>query len=179
MTTDRIIEIHQATAYPESRSVYQALLQVWNECEQERNKIEAENFCHYSGLPSPQSYVEEAKCYDKYNQLLKDGDYVDVQKDGVQQIYKKDDGELYFKPYGEEDRVSAYFSNDIVKCDEVGNWITNDRYETIEDVENVSYSEEEIQFNVNNLLNTLLKGKMHSNMIAEIVNEWFGKFKKK
>jgi hypothetical protein len=29
--------------------------------------------------------------------------------------------QLYFKPYGEEDRVSAYFSNDICKCDEVGN----------------------------------------------------------
>lgn len=42
-----------------------------------------------------------------------------------------------------------------------------------------SYSEEEIQFNVNDLLNNLLRGKMHSNMIAGIVNEWFDKFKKK
>jgi hypothetical protein len=40
-------------------------------------------------------------------------------KDGVQQIYKRD-GQLYFN-LGEEDRVSAYFSNDICKCDEVGN----------------------------------------------------------
>lgn len=71
------------------------------------------------------------KCYDKYNQLLKEGDYVDVQKDGVHQIYKKADGQLYFAPYGEEDRVSAYFSNDIAKCDKDGCWINNDRYEDI------------------------------------------------
>jgi hypothetical protein len=74
---------------------------------------------------------EQVKCYDKFNQLLKEGDYVDVQKDGVHQIYKKDDGQLYFKPYGEEDRVSAYFSNDIAKCDANGNWLNNDRYEDI------------------------------------------------
>lgn len=36
MDTNRIREIHKGTAYPESRSVYQALLQVWNECEQEK-----------------------------------------------------------------------------------------------------------------------------------------------
>jgi len=35
----RIIEIHKETAYPESLSVYQALLQVWNECQQESNKL--------------------------------------------------------------------------------------------------------------------------------------------
>jgi hypothetical protein len=75
----------------------------------------------------------QIKCYDKYNQLLKEGDYVDVQKDGVHQIYKKDDNQLYFAPYGEEDRVSAYFSNDIAKCDKDGCWINNDRYEDIEE----------------------------------------------
>lgn len=42
-----------------------------------------------------------------------------------------------------------------------------------------SYTEEEIQFNVNKLMNDLFKGKMHSNMIAGIVNEWFETFKKK
>lgn len=34
MTSDRIKEIQQATAYPDSVSVKQALLQVWNECSQ-------------------------------------------------------------------------------------------------------------------------------------------------
>lgn len=39
MTTDRIKEIQQATAYPESVSVQQALLKVWNECEQEQLRL--------------------------------------------------------------------------------------------------------------------------------------------
>jgi len=34
MTSDRIKEIQKTTAYPDSVSVKQALLQVWNECEQ-------------------------------------------------------------------------------------------------------------------------------------------------
>ena len=36
MNSDRIKEIQQMTAYPKSVSVQQALLQVWNECEQEK-----------------------------------------------------------------------------------------------------------------------------------------------
>ena len=32
MTSERIKEIQQQTAYPDSISVQQALLQVWNEC---------------------------------------------------------------------------------------------------------------------------------------------------
>lgn len=35
MNSNRIEEIQKETAHPESVSVYQALLQVWNECEQE------------------------------------------------------------------------------------------------------------------------------------------------
>lgn len=77
--------------------------------------------------------MEYRKCYDRFNQPLKEGDYVDVQKDGVHQIYKKVDGQLYFKPYGKEDMVSAYFSNDIAKCDVDGNWINDDCYEEIEE----------------------------------------------
>lgn len=34
MNSERIKEIQKTTAYPESRSVHQALLQVWNECSQ-------------------------------------------------------------------------------------------------------------------------------------------------
>jgi hypothetical protein len=34
MTSERIKEIQQQTAYPDSVSVQQALLQVWNECSQ-------------------------------------------------------------------------------------------------------------------------------------------------
>ena len=40
MNSDRIKEIQSETAYPNSVSVYQALLQVWNECEQQQNKID-------------------------------------------------------------------------------------------------------------------------------------------
>jgi hypothetical protein len=38
MTSDRIKEIQETTSYPNSVSVQQALLQVWNECEQELSK---------------------------------------------------------------------------------------------------------------------------------------------
>ena len=36
MNIKRIKEIQQETAYPDSISVQQALLKVWNECEQEK-----------------------------------------------------------------------------------------------------------------------------------------------
>lgn len=39
MNSDRIKEIQEQTAYPESVSVKQALLQVWNECEQKQLSI--------------------------------------------------------------------------------------------------------------------------------------------
>ena len=38
MRIDRIKEIQEQTAYPDSVSVQQALLQVWNECELEKTK---------------------------------------------------------------------------------------------------------------------------------------------
>lgn len=43
MNIDRIKEIQQETAYPESVSVQQALLKVWNECEQEQLRIAGVN----------------------------------------------------------------------------------------------------------------------------------------
>lgn len=57
------------------------------------------------------------RCFDKFGVELKEGDIVDVQMDGEHEIYKKEDGQLYFKPYGKEDRVSAYFSNDMIKVE--------------------------------------------------------------
>ena len=41
MDSDRIKEIQQETAYPESVSVQQALLKVWNETAQEKLRIGA------------------------------------------------------------------------------------------------------------------------------------------
>ena len=43
MTTERIKEIQSKTAYPESVSVQQALLQVWRECEQEQLRLTDRN----------------------------------------------------------------------------------------------------------------------------------------
>lgn len=40
MTTERIKEIQAETAYPNSVSVQQALLKVWNECQQEQLHIQ-------------------------------------------------------------------------------------------------------------------------------------------
>ena len=40
MNSDRIKEIQKCTAYPDSVSVQQALLQVWNECEQQPSEGE-------------------------------------------------------------------------------------------------------------------------------------------
>ena len=41
MNTKRIEEIQKETAYPDSISVQQALLKVWNECEQKTSSISA------------------------------------------------------------------------------------------------------------------------------------------
>lgn len=60
----------------------------------------------------PNKYVN---CYDKFGEELFEGDKVDVQQSGVHEIFKKEDGQLYFSPYGKEERVSSYFSNDIIK----------------------------------------------------------------
>lgn len=38
MNSERIKEIQEATGYPDSVSVQQALLKVWNECDQEYKK---------------------------------------------------------------------------------------------------------------------------------------------
>lgn len=40
MTSERIKEIQEQTAYPDSLSVMLALKQVWNECEQEQLAIQ-------------------------------------------------------------------------------------------------------------------------------------------
>ena len=67
--------------------------------------------------------MKYVKCRDKFLNEVKNGDFVDIQTDGVHQVYKKEDGQLYFKPYGREDRVSDYFSNDMVLCIKDGSWL--------------------------------------------------------
>jgi hypothetical protein len=121
---------------------------------------------------------KQVKCYDKFNQLLQEGDYVDVQKDGVHQIYKKEDKELYFKPYGKEDRVSAYFSNDIAKCDAEGNWINNGYYEEIEEskaIEEPNYQQELFNYLHDELDVIALESQLQD--IERIVGKMFSKNK--
>jgi hypothetical protein len=57
MNSDRIKEIQQETAYPDSVSVKQALLKVWNECEQEKAVKNNAVLPHVSGSTS-----HEKKC---------------------------------------------------------------------------------------------------------------------
>jgi len=38
MDSNRIKELQEETAYPQSISVYKGLMQVWNECQQEHNE---------------------------------------------------------------------------------------------------------------------------------------------
>ena len=61
MTSERIREIQDSTAYPESLSVQQALLTVWNECTQEYKWIKCED-----KLPENQDIVfvkTDKDCY--------------------------------------------------------------------------------------------------------------------
>ena len=58
---------------------------------------------------------EEIKCFDKFNEPLNEGDYVDVQGCGLHKIYKGEYNQLYFRPYGKEELVFSYFSNDLIK----------------------------------------------------------------
>jgi hypothetical protein len=60
MNTERIKEIQSKTAYPESVSVQQALLQVWNETEQEQLRKHAVS----GSLPSKGHCFE---CNDELN----------------------------------------------------------------------------------------------------------------
>jgi hypothetical protein len=56
---------------------------------------------------------EACICVDKFDNVISEGDILDVQMNGEHKVYLKN-GELYFKPYGEESKVRDYFSNDIV-----------------------------------------------------------------
>lgn len=62
------------------------------------------------------------RCFDAYDNEIFEGDLLKVQKEHVlRKVYKKDD-ELYFTPYDKEEKVSAYFKEDIVKI--VKEWRT-------------------------------------------------------
>ncbi|AGO49612.1 hypothetical protein Phi13:2_gp002 [Cellulophaga phage phi13:2] len=63
MTSERIKEIQEQTAYPESLSVKQALLQVWNECEQDHNKkkhinVVSKSAFRFSGIKNKEKFIK-------------------------------------------------------------------------------------------------------------------------
>lgn len=55
------------------------------------------------------------RCFDRFDNELKAGDTVNVQRAGEHVIYEEADGQLYFEPYGMAERVCAYFKNDLTK----------------------------------------------------------------
>lgn len=74
MTTDRIKEIQETTAYPFSVSVQQALLQVWNECQQD-NADNAIRFAEWlvgdiNGNGATKQQLQDNTTTDLYNIFL-------------------------------------------------------------------------------------------------------------
>jgi hypothetical protein len=83
MTSERIKEIQQQTAYPDSISVQQALLQVWNECSQllqqeiSDEEIEKESWGYREvtkdmEIPPNEDWSNGAKWYREQLKLKKD-----------------------------------------------------------------------------------------------------------
>ena len=66
MTTDRIKEIQDKTAFPDSVSVCQALLQVWNECEQD-NKDKKYTFNQITDAMAMAREINGKETYYKYS----------------------------------------------------------------------------------------------------------------
>ena len=66
MTTDRIKEIQDKTSFPDSISVCQALLQVWNECEQD-NKNKKYTFNQITDAIAMAREINGKETYYKYS----------------------------------------------------------------------------------------------------------------
>jgi len=61
-------------------------------------------------------------CFDILEKEIFEGNIIDFQKDPIHRTdYKIKTGQLYFTPYGNDDRVSAYFKNDLDKIDKILN----------------------------------------------------------
>ena len=64
------------------------------------------------------------KCLDKFGKKITDDSFVEISREvgRAHKVYKKEDGQLYFKPYGLEERVSSYYRGDMILCNEDGSW---------------------------------------------------------
>ena len=81
MTTDRIKEIQAETAYPNSTSVQQALLKVWNECEQEQKQVKNCSIPAVSGsLRFSEREVDFAYLCGVFNTSGIDGLHTEIQR---------------------------------------------------------------------------------------------------
>ena len=57
-----------------------------------------------------------ANYFDKFETEIFTRDFFNVQADPIiREVHKKEDGELYFKPFEKEDKVSAYLKNNLIK----------------------------------------------------------------
>ncbi len=98
--------------------------------------------CQNCGMEESEIVREEPKqviCYDKFDIVIKNGYYVDVQNSGIHRVYKKEDKQLYFTPYGKEERVSDYFSNDLA-CITYAGKLMMDLKREIDDKEQQSFT---------------------------------------
>ena len=89
MTSERIKEIQQQTAYPDSISVQQALLQVWNECsqlpQQEISDEEIEKWAKEYTCKEYEKLIFDYENYDEYR------DFVNGAKKYREQLKNKKD----------------------------------------------------------------------------------------
>ena len=87
MNTDRIEKIQKGTAHPESTSVAQALLQVWNECAQENEHKKCERCEALNDMNTIlEAVIMEQPLVDLMRKLLKKGDSLE---DVVVEICKR------------------------------------------------------------------------------------------
>jgi hypothetical protein len=61
----------------------------------------------------------------------------------VHKVYRKEDCQLYFKPYGEEERVSNYFSNDLILIPYSTKLITDLKKEIADKKQDVFYNKKQ------------------------------------
>lgn len=71
MTSDRIREIQEETAYPQSVSVMLALKQVWNECAQESySKEQVKNIANWAFGFHRRNDLSDSELEDEFNRIL-------------------------------------------------------------------------------------------------------------
>jgi hypothetical protein len=127
----------------------------------------------------PKEEPKQVICRDKLDRVIQNGYYVDVQDSGIHKVYRKEDGQLYFKPYGEEERVSSYFSNDLILMS-YGSKLIMDLKKEIADKKQEEpkqdFSKEWKELEDDNLCEPLKLWDETSEEVDSLVNELINKF---